>query len=99
MSHVTDPISPPPENLLARIKRYDDTREDFPGEHWIVLAAGMGVWYLSAKHPSALVKLVGMAAATALVGRAASGRNGLSRLLRYTPVGGALRRLLILQAN
>ncbi|MES2972505.1 MAG: hypothetical protein V4757_02810 [Pseudomonadota bacterium] len=91
MSHIKDPISLPSDNPLTRLKQWDEARADFPGEHWIVLAAGLGVWYLSARHPSAMVKLAGMAAATALVGRAASGRNGLSKLLRYTPVGGALR--------
>lgn len=91
MSHIKDPIPLTPANPLTRLKQWDDARDDLPGEHWIVLAAGLGVWYLSARHPSSVVKLVGMAAATALVGRAASGRNGLSKLLRYTPVGGALR--------
>ncbi|MEO8279418.1 MAG: hypothetical protein ABI564_06975 [Ideonella sp.] len=80
------------DNLLTDIQQYDEARDGFPGEHWIVLAAGLGVWYLSARHRSAFVKLAGMAAATALIGRAASGRDGLSKLLRYTPVGGALRR-------
>lgn len=81
-----------PSNPLTQLKQYDETREGVPGEHWIVLTAGLGLWYLSAKQPSALVKLIGMAAATALIGRAASGRDGLSKLLRYTPVGGALRK-------
>ncbi len=79
-------------NLLTQLKQYDQARDDFPGEHWVVLAAGLGVWYLSAKHPSAVVRLLGMAASTAMIGRAASGRNGLSKLLRHTPVGGAIRR-------
>lgn len=81
-----------PTDFLTRLKQYDDARDDFPGEHWIVLTAGLGLWYLSTKSRSALLELVGMAAATALIGRAASGRNGLAKLLRYTPVGGALRR-------
>ncbi len=80
------------DDLLTELKQHDEARDGFPGEHWIVLAAGLGVWYLSAKAPSAVVKLIGMAAATALIGRAASGRDGLAKLLRYTPVGGALRR-------
>jgi len=81
-----------PTNPIQRLKAYDDNRSGFPGEHWIVLAAGLGIWYISQKHPSAVVRLLGIAAGTALVGRAASGRNGLTRLLKYTPVGGALRR-------
>ncbi len=79
-------------NVLAELKQRDEARDGFPGEHWFVLAAGLGVWYLSAKHPSAVVKLAGITAATALIGRAASGRDGLAKVLRYTPVGGALRR-------
>lgn len=78
-------------DLITELKEYDEAREGIPGEHWIVLAAGLGVWYWSAKQPSAIVKLLGMAAATALIGRAASGRDGLTKLFRYTPVGGALR--------
>lgn len=90
MTTITDATMP--DNLLTQLKEYDEARDDFPGEHWIVLALGLGVWYWTAKQPSAVVKLLGVAAATALVGRAASGRNGLSKLLRYTPVGGALRQ-------
>ncbi|WP_418316954.1 hypothetical protein [Piscinibacter sakaiensis] len=78
-------------DLITQLKEYDEAREGIPGEHWMVLAAGLGVWYWSAKHPSAIVKLLGVAAATALIGRAASGRDGLTKLFRYTPVGGALR--------
>ncbi len=81
-----------PTDALTRLKQYDENRVGIPGEHWIVLAAGLAVWYLTARSPSTTVKIAGMAAATALVGRAASGRNGLAKLLRYTPVGGAVRR-------
>lgn len=79
-------------NLITRLKAYDDAREGLPGEHWVVLGAGLGLWYLSSKQPSFIVRLLGMAAATALVGRAASGRDGVVNLLRYTPVGGTMRR-------
>lgn len=80
------------ESTLQRIKRQDEQRPGFPGEHWLVLGAGVGVWLLTRHHRSVAVKTVGMLAATALVARAASGRDGLSKLLRYTPLGGAIRR-------
>ena len=81
------------ENVLRKIKQADDARPGFPGEHWLVLAAGIGVWWMSRNHRSFAVRTLGLMAGTALVGRAASGRDGLSRVLRYTPVGGRIRRL------
>ena len=65
-----------PSNLLTQLKQYDETREGIPGEHWMVLTAGLGLWYLSAKQQSTIVKLIGMAAATALIGRAARSVGG-----------------------
>jgi hypothetical protein len=74
------------------LKQMDDARPGFPGEHWIVLAAGLGAWLASRRHPSFLVRTAGLLAGTALVGRAASGRDGIAKLVRYLPVGGAIRR-------
>ena len=75
-----------------KVKDYDESRPSFPGEHWLVLGAGLGVWMLTRKHPSFLLRTVGLAAGTALVGRAASGRDGIAKLVRYLPVGGGIRR-------
>ena len=80
------------DNLLQQLKEFDENRDSFPGEHWIVLAAGIGVWWASRKSPSLLTRTLGLMAGTALVGRAASGRDGLSRVLRYTPVGSSIPR-------
>lgn len=80
-------------STLEKIKQYDDARPGFPGEHWLVLAAGLGVWLVSRRHPSALVRTLGLMGGTALVGRAASGRDGLSKVLRFTPVGRGIRRI------
>lgn len=76
---------------LQKIKQYDEQRPGFPGEHLFVLAAGLGVWMASRRHPSLLVRTAGLAAGTALVGRAASGRDGLRKVLRLLPIGGSLR--------
>lgn len=78
-------------NLVQRIKAFDEQRPSLPGEHWITLAAGLGVWIASRAHPSPLVRTAGLAASTALVGRAASGRDGIAKLARWLPVGRKLR--------
>ena len=72
---------------LRKIKAYDDARPGFKGEHWLVLGAGMGVWLASRNSPSFAVRTLGLVAGSALVARAASGREGLGKLLRYLPVG------------
>lgn len=80
------------ESSLQRIKEYDEQREGFPGEHWLVLGAGIGVWLLSRRSRSLVAQTAGMLAGTALVARAASGRDGLSRVMRLLPVGSGIRR-------
>ena len=61
------------------------------GQHWLVLGAGIAAWALTRKSGSGVVRAVGMFASTALVGRAASGRDGLAKLLRWTPLGRRVR--------
>jgi hypothetical protein len=80
------------ESILHKIKRYDDARPGFPGEHWIVLGAGVGAWLATRRSPSVVVQTLGMLAGTLLVARAASGREGLTKVLRYTPLGAGIRR-------
>ena len=77
---------------IKEIKRADDARVGVPGEHWMVLGAGLGAWLLTRGHRSVMVRTLGLLAGTALVGRAASGRDGVSKVLRYLPVGGAIKR-------
>ena len=81
-----------PVTVLKQIKEFDDAREGFPGEHWIVLGAGIGLWLATRRHPSVIVQTLGALGAAALAARAASGRDGLSNMLRYTPIGGAILR-------
>ena len=80
------------DSTLQRIKRYDEAREGVPGEHWMVLGLGMAAWLATRRHPSLMVRTLGLMAGTALVGRAASGRDGLARVLRFLPVGGGIQR-------
>jgi hypothetical protein len=81
------------ESMLQTVKDYDAARPGIPGEHWLVLGAGLGAWLLTRRHPSVLVRTIGLMAGTALVGRAASGRDGVAKLVRYLPVGSGIRRM------
>ena len=72
---------------LEKIKAVDEARPGFPGEHWLVLALGVAVWQYTRRDRRWYVRALGGFAATTLVARAATGRKGLSRMLRYTPLG------------
>lgn len=81
----------PPEldepSTLQKIKAADEARPGFPGEHWLVLGIGVALWQVTRRSPNFLVRTLGALGATTLVARAASGRDGLSKVLRYTPLG------------
>lgn len=72
---------------LRKLKAMDDARPSAPGEHWLVLGAGIATWVITRRSPSFLLRTAGLLAGSALVGRAAAGRDGLSKLLRFTPLG------------
>ena len=82
-------------SLFERLQRYDARRSSLPGEHWIVL--GTGLWLLSRPGSVAVGRLLARALGVALVYRAASGRDGLVRLIpaverRLAARGRAARR-------
>lgn len=79
---IDDEASP-----IEKIKAADEARDGFPGEHWLVLALGVAVWQYTRRDRRWYVRALGGLAATTLVARAASGREGLSKVLRYTPFG------------
>jgi hypothetical protein len=72
---------------IEKLAAADEAREGFPGEHWLVLAIGVALWQVTRRHPNVLVRTAGAFGASALVARAASGRKGLSKVLRFTPFG------------
>lgn len=74
------------------LKRYDKPRPFFPGEQWVALAAGVAAWLATRKHPSLSVRTLGTFVGATLVARAANGRTQLSRVMRWTPIGGGIRR-------
>jgi hypothetical protein len=72
---------------IEKIKAADEARPGFPGEHWVVLGLGVAVWQFTRKDRRWYVRALGGLLATTLVARAASGREGMSKVLRYTPLG------------
>ena len=84
-STLTQPIT----RTLKRASDYDERRPSFAGEHWLVLGAGIAVLMASRRNPSFLWRTAGSTLGSALLYRAASGRDGLTKLLRYLPVGRA----------
>jgi hypothetical protein len=67
------------QSWFERLKQLDDERPSAPGEHWITLLAG--IWLLTRGGGSSLGRAARIAAGAALVWRAASGRDGLARLV------------------
>ena len=78
----------PPIRSLKELKAYDQRRPSFPGEHWLVFGAGLAVLMASRRSPSLLKRTAGSALGSALLYRAASGRDGLAKVLPYLPMGG-----------
>jgi len=77
----------PPIPSLAQLKDYDVHRPGFPGEHWLALGAGLAVLTASGRSRSWVKRSVGSVLGGALLYRAASGRDGLARVLPYLPIG------------
>ena len=74
------------------VRRFDNPAPFFPGEHWVELAGGIAAWLLTRKHPSLAVRTLGTFLGATLVARAAHGRPRMSSILRWTPVGGGIKR-------
>ena len=76
----------PPIRSFRQLKEYDERRPGFAGEHWLVLGAGVAVLLASRRSPSFLIRTAGSVLGSALVVRAASGREGLAKVVRYLPI-------------
>jgi hypothetical protein len=74
------------------VKRFDNPRPFFPGEQWVALGAGVAAWMLTRKNPSLAMRSLGTFIAATLVARAAHGRRRMSNVLRWTPIGGGIKR-------
>lgn len=73
---------------IASLKRFDQSRDNLPGEHWLTLAAGIALWVATRKHPSGAVRLLAGIAGGLLVARAASGTQIPQRLKQLIPYAG-----------
>jgi len=73
------------DNLIDRIKKFDDARPGIPGEHWLALGGAVALWLATRRHRSFVVRVLGSVAGTALVARAATGREVPDRLRRWLP--------------
>ena len=76
---------------LEQIKQYDERRPGFAGEHWLALGAGLVLLMKARRSASPLRRTLGSTLGSALLYRAASGREGLARVLRYLPIGRSWR--------
>ncbi|SAI28540.1 Uncharacterised protein [Bordetella ansorpii] len=70
------------DSTFARLKRIDARRPDFPGEHLVVLGLGLLLMRAGMRGTTLLRRTLFSMAGTALIGRAASGTGGISRLAR-----------------
>lgn len=67
--------------LLTALRQLDENRSSLPGEHWAALGLGLMLLRSAARQKSTLAHLALLAAGSLVVWRAASGRDGLRRLL------------------
>ena len=80
------------KRALQNIRAWDDSRDSFPGEHWLVLTAGVALLLAASQSSSPVKRIAGAALGGALLYRAASGRDGVARLLRQLPPSRGLLR-------
>ena len=70
---------------LERLRRHDQARPGFPGEHWIAFAAGVALWLATRNSRSMAVKVAAGIAGSLLVTRALTGRDGLGQRVSWLP--------------
>ena len=80
-----DTLIPTKIPTLQQVKEFDEKRPSFPGEHLLVLGAGIAVLAASRRSRSFLVRTAGSTLGSALLYRAASGRDGLRKVLSFLP--------------
>lgn len=68
--------------LIGSLRDFDRRRPGFPGEHWMVATLGTALLRSAFRRKSLFGSTLMLLAAGALLYRAASGRDGLARLLQ-----------------
>lgn len=69
-------------SMLRELKSFDDERPGFPGEHLIVFSLGALLMVAGMRSRTVLRRGILTAVGTALIGRAASGKDGIARVAR-----------------
>jgi len=69
-------------DLISSVRDFDRRRPGFPGEHWMVATLGTALLRSAFRRKSFFGGALMLIAAGALLYRAASGRDGIARLLR-----------------
>ncbi|RYG33719.1 MAG: hypothetical protein EON93_09165 [Burkholderiales bacterium] len=67
---------------LAEIKRRDDRRPGFPGEHLVTFGVGALLLMASGRARGPAMRWIGRTLGTSFMARSAAGRDGLRRLVR-----------------
>ena len=68
------------KSWISTLKEADAQRNDFPGEHLLVLGVGLLLLLATGRSRSLIGRAITGAAAGAFIGRAASGTGGVSKL-------------------
>ena len=68
------------KSTFQKARAADEARPDVPGEHWVVLGAGVLLLLAAGRGKSVIGRMIAGAVGSALIGRAASGRGGLAKL-------------------
>jgi hypothetical protein len=81
---VLAPLSPleDMQNIFRELRNFDRSRQGFSGEHYWVAAVGLTLCALARRSRSSAGRALALVAGTALLYRAASGRDGLAHLAR-----------------
>lgn len=69
------------QQKIKDLRRWDENRPGFAGEHWLVLGAGLLAMRQAQRSSSTLGRVLGGAVGSALVARAASGRDGVAGIV------------------
>ena len=67
---------------ITDLKKWDDQRSGFAGEHWFVLGAAVLAMRQASRSKSALGRMMGGVVGSALLARAASDREGLVGMIK-----------------
>ena len=74
-------------NFLKRATHFDESRSATLGEHLFALGMGLAAWWLTRRHSSFIARAIGLGVGGALIGRSASGRDGISKSASMLPGG------------